>query len=175
MLPVSDDGRVQVAIAVNLGAADEAQVHLACSQQSHHVQCACSPGCPGTIWSVAHRIEQLLRRLITHNTDLEKPYTGGRVGTLRQGKRNQREAHAYKDIFAIVYLPRCTGNHQFSGCIIHNAPPFTSAESRAHFGNKRRSPPISPDAVRAYTAIQRTQATQMTQMTQMTQTSLKTH
>src|SRR6266852_4156882 len=172
MLPVSDDGRVQVAVTVNLGAANEAQVHLACSQQTHHVQGACSPDCPGNIWSVTHRIEQLLRRLITHNTNLEKPYTGGRVGTLRQGKRNQWEAHAYKDIFAIAYLPRRTGNHQFPGCVIHNAPPFTSAESRDLFGNKRRSPPISPDAVRAYTATQRTQAIQMTQMTQ---TSLKTH
>src|SRR5260370_15482536 len=169
MVPVSDDGRVQVALAVNFGPPNEAQVPLACSQQTHPVQGACSPGCPGNIWSVTHRIEQLLRRLIAHNTDLETPYTGGCVSTLRQGKRNQREAHAYKDIFAIAYLPRRTGNHQFSGCIIHDAPPFTSAESRALFGNKRRSPHISPDAVRAYTAIHRTQETQMTQMPQMNQ------
>src|SRR5713226_401832 len=127
MLPVSDDGRVQVAVTVNLGAANEAQVHLACSQQTHHVQGACSPDCPGNIWSVTHRIEQLLRRLITHNTNLEKPYTGGRVGTLRQGKRNQWEAHAYKDIFAIASLPRRTGNHQFPGCVIHGVPIFPNA------------------------------------------------
>ena len=49
------------------------------------------------------------------------------------------------------------------------------AESRALFGNERRSPPISHAAVRAYTAIQRTQAIQVTQVTQVTQTSLKTH
>jgi len=49
------------------------------------------------------------------------------------------------------------------------------AESRALFGNERRSPHISPDAVRAYTAIQRTQAIQVTQVIQMIQTSLKIH
>jgi len=38
--------------------------------------------------------------------------------------------------------------------------------AHAGFGNERRSPPISPDAARAYPAIQQTQAIQVTQMTQ---------
>ena len=53
--------------------------------------------------------------------------------------------------------------------------PLTSAESRDLFSNERRSPHISPDAARAYPAIQRTQAIQVIQVTQMIQTSLEVY
>src|SRR5260221_1982593 len=52
------------------------------------------------------------------------------------------------------------------------SPRKPGAESRDQFGNERCSPHISPDAVRAYIAIQQTQAIQVTQMIQA---SLKTH
>ena len=78
-------------------------------------------------------------------------------------------------IIAVTLLMSATGIMVYtlnSRRYSHRKP---GAESRDQFGNEGCSPPISPDAVRANIAIQRTQAIQVIQMTQTIQTSLKTH
>ena len=102
--PVADIGRVQVAEPVDLGAADEAQVHQPLLEQRHDLERARAPEGARDVRRVAHGHQRLGRRLIAHDAVLEEPDGPGRVRALGEGERDQRQAHAHEDDVAVADL-----------------------------------------------------------------------
>ncbi len=57
VVPVADEGGVQVAVAVNFRAADEAEMDIACGHGTHDIEGAGGPECAVDIGGVAHGVE----------------------------------------------------------------------------------------------------------------------
>src|SRR6185312_14317538 len=126
MLPVTDERGIEIAIAVNLRAPDEAEVYLACCHGCHDIERASGPYRPCDIWSIAHGVKQFCRWLIADGAGLEESDAVGRMRAFGKSKSYQRQTHADKDIFAIVYLPGGADDHQFSRCVFHIRYTFPS-------------------------------------------------
>src|SRR5437660_939024 len=124
MAPVADDGGVEVAIAVNFRATDEAEVDSASGQRAHDVESAGSPKRSIDIGRVTHGVEEFWGWHVAHHASFKKTDTMGRVCAFGKGEGNQGEPHADKDIFVVVNLARRADDHQFPGGVIHRLYPF---------------------------------------------------
>src|SRR5713226_6371459 len=103
-MPVAYEGGVQVAVAVNFRAADEAEVDIACGHGAHDVEGAGGPECAVDVGRVTHGVEQFGGWDVTHDACFKKAYAMGSVRAFGKGKADQGEAHAHKNIFTVVYL-----------------------------------------------------------------------
>jgi hypothetical protein len=102
--PVADVGGVEVAKAIDLGAADEAQVHQPLLEQRHDLEGAGAPERARDVGRVAHREQRLGRRLVAHDAVLEETGRSGGVGALGVGEGDQRQAHADEDQILVADL-----------------------------------------------------------------------
>src|SRR5579872_5665927 len=70
MLPVTDHGGVEIAVAINFRAADEAELHVSCRHRAHDVE---GSGCPErtvNIGRITHCIEQFRRWRVAYHAAL---------------------------------------------------------------------------------------------------------
>src|ERR1700694_4261203 len=79
-VPVADEGGVQVAVAINFRAADEAEVDIACSHGAHNVEGAGSPECAVDVGGVAHGVEQFGGWGVSDDPCFKEAYAMGGVG-----------------------------------------------------------------------------------------------
>src|SRR5690348_9297991 len=103
-MPVADHGGVEIAVAINLRAADEAEMYVACRHRTHHVE---GGGCPERaidVGRVTHRVEQFGCWHVAYHAALEEAGTVGRVGAFGKGKGDEGQAHPDEDVFAVAYL-----------------------------------------------------------------------
>ena len=131
--PVADVGRVQVAEPVDLGAADEAQVHEPLLEQRHDLERARAPERARDVRRVAHGHQRLGRRLIAHDAVLEEADGPGRVRALGEGERDQGQAHADED------HARRRGSRAPAAMTISSRS--VNGHGRAHRQRRRAAPP----------------------------------
>ena len=97
---------------------------IACGHGAHDVEGAGGPECAVDVGGVAHGVEQRGGWGITHDAYFKEAYAVGGVGAFCKCEGDQGEAHAYKDVFTVVYLARCADDHQFPGSVMHRIYPF---------------------------------------------------
>ena len=112
--PVADVGRVQVAVAVDLGAADEAEVDQPLLEQAHHLERARAPERARDVRRVAHRHQRLGGRLVAHDAVLEDAEGARGVRALGEGEGHERQPHADEDDVAVPDLAAGRDHHQLA-------------------------------------------------------------
>src|ERR1051326_4269236 len=110
-MPVANHRGIEIAIAINFRAADEAELHIASRHRTHHIQGRSRPEGTIDVGRVTHRIKQLRGWLIAYHAALEEASTVGRVRAFGKRKSDERQAHADEDVFAVAYLARRTDYH----------------------------------------------------------------
>jgi hypothetical protein len=109
---LADVRSVQVAEAVDLGPADEAEIDGSLSQERHHVAHAGRPDGADDVGRVAHGGEKGLRRPVPHQPQLEEPPGCRSVGAASHAVSENRQPHADEDQLAVPDLPGRHRDHQ---------------------------------------------------------------
>src|SRR5436309_3270950 len=68
----ADRGGVEVAVAIDFRAADESGLNVAALQQTHEIDRARAPHGSGDVRRIAHGVEELRRRLVADDAELEQ-------------------------------------------------------------------------------------------------------
>src|SRR4051812_706164 len=110
----ADRGRVQVAVTIDLGAADEPRLHIAALEQAHEVERARAPDRAVDVRRIPHRVQKLGRRLVTHHAELEEADGRWRVRTVRHDERDERQTHPHEDVLAVADLARGLRDHDLA-------------------------------------------------------------
>jgi len=91
-------------VAIDLGAADEAEVGQALGHQRHHVGHPRSPQRAHHVGRIAHGPQEGLRRPVPHQAQLEQGARIGRVRVARHPVGQDRQPHADEDQVAVADL-----------------------------------------------------------------------
>jgi len=120
MLPIGADRRgVEVPVAIDLRAADEAGIHVAALQQPHEVDRPRAPGRAGDVRGVPHRVEQLRGGGVAHHAQLEQADRVRRMGPLGDDERDERQPHPDEHDLAVGDLPRGLRDHDLPRGDVH--------------------------------------------------------
>ena len=123
MCSVHADGRgVEISVHVDLGAADEARLHLAALQHAHELDHRAAPYRAANIGGVTHRVKQLGRGTVTNEAQLEQADRVRRVRPLRDDERDERKTHPDEHVLAVANLSSGLRDHQLAGGDIHQRP-----------------------------------------------------
>ncbi len=115
----ADGGRVEIPVDVDLGAPDEARVHVAALQQTHQVDRARAPDRARDVRVVSHRVEELGRGLVANDSELEESDGIGCVRPLRDDERDEGQPHPDEDALPIADLARRLRDHNLAGADAH--------------------------------------------------------
>ena len=108
---IADVGRVDVAEAVDLGAADETGIGVAAAQQSHDLDQPRAPGGAQLVGAVGHGVEHTLGWLIACDTAFEEADGVGGVGQAGDPESRDGQPHADEDPLMIGDLAGRRDDH----------------------------------------------------------------
>jgi len=90
-------------------------------EERHQVEEAGAPDGVADVGRVGHGVQQLGRRRVAHDADLEQPDGARRVEAFRHAESQERQAHAGEHDLAIADLARCGDDHQFAERVVHRS------------------------------------------------------
>ena len=103
--------RIQIAEAVDFGAADKAKIDAAGLQQAHDVVETAAGESASHIGRIAHSEDRFKRRPIADHAVFEDTDGARRMGFFGDSKAKERQTHADKYPVAVANFPRRSGDH----------------------------------------------------------------